>query len=403
MRLPASRRPLAIAVTAAAAYPRSALERHRPLLASITVSAAAYQTGVRILKLLAAVLAGVMVGLAIMNYRDAREAAPVEAAAEEPTLAVAALGNETVVYRRAPVKSEARLSEAEASSYSVGRFLGETDTPTNYARSVQTVRFVNPSPGPATFALASATSEPIAEPRATLKVGGFIAFPGKEAATDPAAVTGTTRPYFPRKASPTAMDEVDDYLWEVYQRAPVKRDGTGDFSWKDPAAAKKIGLSLQEYVILGMDPDFREQLYHAGKAMDAAGLQWSMLSAFRDDYRQSLASGFKARGGNSLHGGTARTGGYGHGRAIDITTADGEASAVWHWIDAHGAKYGLNRPMPGADPAHIQQKGDWHRIAVALRGSRGVTLAEAPVSIDKAIGRHETPRHRSRVRFARAR
>jgi hypothetical protein len=199
------------------------------------------------------------------------------------------------------------------------------------------------------------------------------------------------------------MDEVDDYLWEVYQRAPVKRDGSGDFTWKDPAAAKKMGLSLAEYVILGMDPDFREQLYHAGKAMDAAGLQWSMLSAFRDDYRQRLASGFKARGGNSLHGGTARTGGYGHGRAIDITNVDGDLSAVWHWIDAHGARYGLSRPMPGYDPAHIQQRGDWHKMAAALRASRGVTLAQAPISVDKEIVRHSPPRHKSRVRFAKAR
>ena len=43
---------------------------------------------------------------------------------------------------------------------------------------------------------------------------------------------------------------------------------------------------------------------------------------------------------------------------------------VWDWIDAHGAKYGLHRPMPGADPAHIQQRGDWHKIALALRESR---------------------------------
>ena len=43
---------------------------------------------------------------------------------------------------------------------------------------------------------------------------------------------------------------------------------------------------------------------------------------------------------------------------------------VWQWIDDHGAKYGLNRPMPGADPAHIQQRGDVHRIAIALRDSR---------------------------------
>jgi hypothetical protein len=123
-------------------------------------------------------------------------------------------------------------------------------------------------------------------------------------------------------------------------------------------------------VIGGMDPEFREQLYHAGHAMDAAGLQWSMLSAFRDDYRQSLASGYKASSSNSLHGGSRRTGGYGHGRAIDITGPEGKESDVWKWLDAHGGKYGLHRPLPKADPAHVQQLGDWHRIAVALRESR---------------------------------
>jgi hypothetical protein len=159
-------------------------------------------------------------------------------------------------------------------------------------------------------------------------------------------------------------------LWEVYQRAPQKRDSSGDFTWKDPAAAKRMGVSLKAYVIGGMDRDFREQLFHAGKAMDAARLDWAILSAFRDDYRQRLASGFKASGGNSLHGGSRRTGGYGHGRAVDVTSKDGEPEAVWRWLDAHGARYGLSRPMPGYDPAHIQPRGDWHKIAGTLRGVR---------------------------------
>jgi hypothetical protein len=166
------------------------------------------------------------------------------------------------------------------------------------------------------------------------------------------------------------MEEVDRYLWEVYQRQPVKSDSSGDFTWKDPAAAKHLAISMQDYVIRGMDADFREQLYHAGHAMDGNGINWSMLSAFRDDYRQNLASGFKAHGGNSKHGGSRATGGYGHGQAIDLTTADGDASAAWHWIDAHGAKYGLHRPIPGPDPAHVQPGSKWHEIAVALRAAR---------------------------------
>jgi hypothetical protein len=168
----------------------------------------------------------------------------------------------------------------------------------------------------------------------------------------------------------SALEEVDQYLWEVYQRQPVKSDSSGDFTWKDPAAAKHRGIPLQSSMIGGMDADFREQLYHAGHAMDGDGIHWSMLSAFRDDYRQTLAAGFKARTGNSKHGGNRATGGYGHGQAIDITTADGDAGTVWHWIDAHGAKCGLHRPIPGPDPAHVQPRNKWHEIAVALRNSR---------------------------------
>ncbi len=174
------------------------------------------------------------------------------------------------------------------------------------------------------------------------------------------------------------MAAVDDYLWQVYMREPVKKDSSGDFTWKDPAAAKRMHLTLKEYVIRGMDADFREQLYHAGHAMDAAGLRWSMLSAFRDDYRQALAAGFKARPGNSQHGGSRAVGGYGYGRAIDINNIEGDDEQVWHWIDAHGAKYGLRRPMPGYDPAHIQAGGDWRRVAAGLRDNRTHTAAAAP-------------------------
>jgi hypothetical protein len=191
-------------------------------------------------------------------------------------------------------------------------------------------------------------------------------------------------------------DPVQQYLWEVYQRKPIKSDSTGDFTWKDPAAAKRRGISLQAYVIGGMDPDFREQLYHAGHAMDAGGIRWSMLSAFRDDYRQALASGFKAHGGNSQHGGSNATGGYGHGRAIDITVAEGEASAVWHWIDSHGGKFGLRRPMPGADPAHIQPKTSFHDLAHQLREARlrldnelNGAVAETVVARMKVASREE--------------
>ena len=65
-------------------------------------------------------------------------------------------------------------------------------------------------------------------------------------------------------------------------------------------------MSVKTYVIGGMDADLREFLHHAGLAMDAAGIHGTILSAFRDDYRQSLASELKAHTNNSLHGGVPR-------------------------------------------------------------------------------------------------
>jgi len=192
-----------------------------------------------------------------------------------------------------------------------------------------------------------------------------------------ASLPKTTEPHIvvpPKKRD--MMEEVDQYLWEVYRRSSVKSDSSGDFTWKDPAAAKRRGMSLQAYVIGGMEPDFREQLYHAGRAMDALGIRWTILSAFRDDYRQKLASGYKARADNSQHGGSAATGGYGHGRAVDVTNADGDPETVWHWIDANGARYGLRRPLPSADPAHTLPRDNWHALAASLRNAR-VRLAEA--------------------------
>jgi hypothetical protein len=282
--------------------------------------------------------------------------------------------NETVVYRSAPPTQpdadqgypHLYTEQIEASDQ-----LEEDVAPSNFPRNVQVVRFVNPEALAGDDKTTAAPRESLQE--GLIKIGGFVAFRPRE----DAELADEKEPTLPCKRPGSNMDQVDDYLWEVYQRVPSKKDGTGDFTWKDPAAAKHMGLCLQDYVIGGMDPEFREQLYHAGRAMDAVGLQWSMLSAFRDDYRQGLASGYKAGVSNSLHGGSRRTGGYGHGRAIDITGPEGRESEVWKWIDDHGAKYGLHRPLPKADPAHVQQQGDWHKIALALRESRtGSTVSD---------------------------
>jgi hypothetical protein len=169
-----------------------------------------------------------------------------------------------------------------------------------------------------------------------------------------------------------SVDEVNQYLWSVYQRTSTKLDSHGDFTWKDAAAAARLGLSIQDYVIGGMDADFRELLFHIGQAMDAAGIDWTILSAYRDDYRQSLAAGFKAHISNSFHGGSVATGGYGHGCAVDLAASDGIAASdmVWKWLDQHGEQFGLHRPLRRMDPAHVQPIRAWHEIAATLRSER---------------------------------
>src|SRR5258707_1914247 len=82
-------------------------------------------------------------------------------------------------------------------------------------------------------------------------------------------------------------------------------------------------MSVAQYVIGGMDRAFKARLYHLFRALDDAGLAPGMTSGFRDDYRQSIASGHKAATGNSYHGGSRR-GGYGQGLAADIVSVKGE-------------------------------------------------------------------------------
>jgi hypothetical protein len=180
---------------------------------------------------------------------------------------------------------------------------------------------------------------------------------------------------------------IDRYLWSVYQRAPkvdtikvperikvtVKKKGKTrivtktvirlvdeNFTWKDPKAAQKDGMSLMDYVIGGMDRSFKLKLYHALRAMDDAGLSPGITSGFRDDYRQLLASGNKAATDSSYHGGSRR-GGYGHGLAADLVSVKGETRAqrwissenLWKWIDAHGKEFGIGRPYLDKDPPHV--------------------------------------------------
>jgi hypothetical protein len=181
---------------------------------------------------------------------------------------------------------------------------------------------------------------------------------------------------------------VDRYLWALYQRTPkedslkvydrrkvtirkkrgrmvtVTRTFTRlvdqDFTWKDPKAAERFGKPMMDYVIGGMDRSFKLKLFHALLAAEQAGLSPGITSAFRDDYRQAIASGLKAASDRSFHGGSSR-GGYGHGLAADVVSVNGatrdlrwaSSEKLWKWIDAHGKEFGIGRPYLNRDPPHL--------------------------------------------------
>ncbi|MBR0831707.1 hypothetical protein JQ612_00770 [Bradyrhizobium manausense] len=245
---------------------------------------------------------------------------------------------------------------------------------------------------------AEAPTETESAPEPTVKLAS--ADPGDvmpSEALSPAAIA--SGPVAESNASPPAdtvavLDEcfvmdacIDRYLWTLYQRTPkedsikvedrravaVKRRGKTvtvmrsftklvdeDFAWKDPKAAAHANMALMDYVIGGMDKSFKQKLFRMLLAAEAAGLSPGITSAFRDDYRQEIASGLKAASNRSYHGGSLR-GGYGHGMAADIVSTQGNNRAqrwastevLWKWVDANGKALGIGRPYLGRDPPHV--------------------------------------------------
>jgi hypothetical protein len=213
---------------------------------------------------------------------------------------------------------------------------------------------------------------------------------------------------------------IDRYLWSVYERTPkvdtvnvssqtkvtVRRKGRTrtvtrtvtkpageDFAWKDPKAAALAGMAPMDYVIGGMDPAFRVTLYHALHALEDAGFKPGIMCAFRDDYRQSIATGLKAQNDRSYHGGSFR-GGYGHGVAADIVSVRGETrterlaatTEMWAWIDRHEKDLGIGRPYLDRDPPHVapidgQEYAD-HRLRAKVQHADAAGRKAAPRNAD---------------------
>ena len=153
-------------------------------------------------RLAAAAATGAIAALAIINNER-----------NEPRVMAMVSGNETVVYRHVPVQViPAREGEPAADD-------SEDGGARSYPRTVQTIKFV-----------ASSTSAALksAEAVAT-KVGAFVALSGRTSFPQTVADAGEWPAVRRRQGAPN-MEEVDKYLWEVYQRQPMKRDHSGDFT-----------------------------------------------------------------------------------------------------------------------------------------------------------------------------
>jgi len=239
--------------------------------------------------------------------------------------------------------------------------------------------------------------EPEAEPSLRVALADPTAVQPLDTATKPTAETMGSRSLGAiRQAvdSTEVLDEcfiveacIDRYLWALYQRTPkedtvkeeerrkvkVRKRGKlvtvtrtftkhvdEEFSWKDRKAAERAGMSMMDYVVGGVDPAFKRRLFYLLHAAEEAGLSPGITSAFRDDYRQSIARGLKAANDRSYHGGSFR-GGYGHGLAADVVSVKGETRAqrltstetLWKWIDVQGQEFGIGRPYLDHDPPHL--------------------------------------------------
>jgi D-alanyl-D-alanine carboxypeptidase len=181
------------------------------------------------------------------------------------------------------------------------------------------------------------------------------------------------------------------------QQGSIRGPGEKSRPQKDPDGAGRRGGSPNKASPRAM--------FHTLHAAEAAGLSPGITSAFRDDYRQSIASGLKAASNRSYHGGNSR-GGYGHGLAADIVSVQGEtrdqrwasSEKLWKWVDAHGKEFGIGRPYLGRDPPHVAPV-DGQEYAAHNRGSKH---AGSDVKKMKRVAKGDEPRLAKRPRAAAA-
>ena len=286
-----------------------------------------------------------------------------------------------------------------------------------------------PDPAPAKAGTTANLDEPKPFVVASLTDSSQV-FPPEEVATAPDMALPAVSTIEINEECLVAEICIDRYLWALYERAPkidaikvserrkvtIRRKGKTvtvtrtftrrvdeEFGWKDPKAADKAGMAMMDYVIGGMDRSFKIKLFHTLHAAEQAGLQPGITSAFRDDYRQSIATGLKAATDRSYHGGSTR-GGYGRGLAADIVSVNGKTRAqrwvstekLWKWIDERGKEFGIGRPYLDRDPPHVAPIDG--KEYTSRRGGAKTQVAEAKVKTQVV----EAKTRKARAQAARA-
>jgi len=334
------------------------------------------------------------------------EATPAAREVEPVVTAVVTASPETIQPEPPPPQAAASIDSAKATQPDA--------PPPQTAAATDSVKAVQPETPPVQMAALTDPSEMV-QP---------------ETPPQQAAGTATSAPVAARPAvdSIEVLDEcfavdacVDRYLWALYRRTPkedavrnheqrnvsVKKKGKlvtvtrtittvvdEDFAWKDPKAAEHVSMPIMDYVIGGVDRDFKLRLFHMLQAAEEAGLSPGITSAFRDDYRQSIATGLKAANDRSYHGGSFH-GGYGHGLAADVVSVNGATRAqrqassetLWRWIDTHGMEFGIGRPYLDRDPPHVapidgKEYADHHHGAKARQAGSAAKSRNRVASAD---------------------
>lgn len=377
--------------------------------------------------------------VAVENHRAPSLTANAEAVAAPPATAV----NNATVADNVNATVPSNVNTAVASNAVVAS--------ADVATAVGAVTTVEAAKGPAedttAAAAAVAPDEPqpfvvAALPDSSQILPDEIDTAPTQVATDPAAPARSTVSRVEiREECLVAEACIDQFLWALYQRTrkedtikvseqkkvtvkvTVKKKRKtvtvnktitktftklvdNDFTWKDPKAAERVGMSMMDYVIGGMDRSFKMKLFYTLYAAEQAGLSPGITSAFRDDYRQSIAAGLKAASDRSYHGGSFR-GGYGHGLAADIVSVNGatrgqrwiSTEILWKWIDTNGKEFGIGRPYLDRDPPHVapidgkeytSRRGPKQQVAEAQTKKRSKVAARD----DRSAKRNNTAHHR---------